>query len=166
MTVMFLTALGQSGWQGVWLCHKYREIRDNGGEAATWCCSGVGCSVTSLEQQLLISPCQICYLCSSPSEFSERGPAWGGSCLGQPLSGGAGGRCRCLVSVWSGGVTDISSGLSGIMELPCQIWICPGREGYDSYCVSRELFGSFNCLLFNIPWNVNLQRIHVHEGDV
>lgn len=51
MTVLFLTALGQSGWQGVWLCHKYGEICDDGGEAATWCCSGVGCSVTSLEQQ-------------------------------------------------------------------------------------------------------------------
>lgn len=99
--------------------------------------------------------------------LKDRGPALGGSCLGQPLSWGAGGEVKLLFE-WleCGWVTEISSGLSGIMKLPCQIWSCPGSKGYGSYCVSLELFGSFNCLLFNIPWNVNLERICVHEGDV
>lgn len=99
--------------------------------------------------------------------LKEWGPALDGSCLGHPLSGGVGGEVQVLF-VWleCGWVTEISSGLSGIMKLPCQNWGCPGSKGYDSYCVSLELFGSFNCLLFNIPWNVNLERIHVHKCDV
>lgn len=168
--MLFLTALGQSGscgWQGVWLCHKYGEVCEHRGEAATWCSSeavvlyqipAAAAAAAGFEnpKPLLISPCPLCYLCSSPSfGWLQFGSAFEGRCWW----GGTD-------AFWVFGVTDISSGLSGIMKLPCQIWICPGSEGYDSYCVSRELFGSFNCLLFNSPWNVNLERICVHEGDV
>lgn len=74
--------------------------------------------------------------------LKEWGPAMDGSCLGQPLSGGAGCEVQMLFEglEW-GWVTDISSGLKGIMKLPCQIWICPGSEGYDSYLVCL-----LNCL--------------------
>lgn len=108
----------------------------------------------------------VLFMMFSQLTLQEWGPALGGSSLGHPLSGGAGGEVQVLF-VWleCRWVTEISSGLSGIMKLPCQVSGCPGGQGYDSYYVSLKLFGSFNCLLFNIPWNVNLERIHIHKGD-
>lgn len=51
----------------------------------------------------LISPCYIYYLCFLPANSQRVRAALDGSCLGQPLSGDAGGEVQMLLSGWSVG---------------------------------------------------------------